>query len=207
MSKHFRKCHADQDERFKQTQNNKNVRLSYHIDRTGYYVLANETYHAQKCRQIDINEKVITIRRGIGNLGIILIVKFSFEKLRCYPCKSGDNGQGPATPAFSSAASDIEMMSVEIGEAPSDVASLPQREEFFECEYCKSLYRRERWYLMHKEECDLAPGSRFRQIITGNAPQQNIPNAIELPVNSPHDQPIPLDIKSETLPLQEIVII
>ena len=99
------------------------------------------------------------------------------------------------------------MMSVEIGEAPSDVASLPQREEFFECEYCKSLYRRERWYLMHKEECDLAPGSRFRQIITGNAPQQNIPNAIELPVNSPHDQPIPLDIKSETLPLQEIVII
>ena len=43
----------------------------------------------------------------------------------------------------------------------------------FNCRYCGQIFRRESAYSKHKEECQLAPGSRFHKIFSAPGPPQN----------------------------------
>ena len=126
------------------------------MDSTGYYKLADESYHAPNRLQIDLEAKVITMN----------------------------------IPTGSSQCSDAEFGGVEIADAPPETTT----QNYFECEYCKALFRRERFYTFHKEECDLAPDSRFQRIVRGNS----VPVTPQPPITPPPcDSPQP--IKTETI--------
>lgn len=159
LSEHFRKEHGDQDERFKQTLNNKNVRLTYRIDATGYYKLSDDSYDNKKCMKINLENKIITV---------------DYEK-------SETNKNTEEEPGI-----------VEISDIPK-IAK--ETQSYFECDYCKTLFRRERSYLCHREECDLAPDSRFQKIISGNLSPKMVEFNPENSVTSesPHDDIVVLE--------------